>query len=895
HLLDSIRVGRVYGRLARIEIESGKYDIASRHLSSAKKYLVSIENCSHPEWAFWSDYKGWLLKNLSDYEEATQHLKNAIDIRVKTLGDKHLKLGESYINLGTTYLKKGTYAEAETFLLSAKKVFESHNKKTGLLGYTLQELGNNSYLMGNYSTALSYLQQSKAILSTTTKLRLFTGTMSLLAIVYERLGEIEEAEKIYQDAIKKWVHKNGKQNVRYANLSVNLGELYDYNGQPQKALATYLEAKKVYEAAKKTLNPNYAAILNNLGYLYENQGEWDKAKQSYLQMVKIDSTVLGTTHPDYLYSLYNIAKLYRKLNNPAKTAYYFKKANQGQLELIHNYYSTFDEATRINYLEDIQPGFNELYSYLRDTPNKSVDLLNDAQQISLSTKGLALDYNKVNQDKLQEFGNKDLRKAHKEWSNKRKALTTAYSLSESERSANQIDLTQLKQQTELKEKAFVRLAEYEGVFVQKRGSVEVKELAVKLKKNEVTIDFIKYQYYATTSETTDTFYYQALLTTKDNPTPRFISLCTEKQLQKVLRLSSQYGAGYTKYPEIGQKLYELIWQPLEPYLADVKTVHLSPTGLLHKVAFGGLPYNDGHLIDQYRLHYYGNLRDFINARPAAIPPSIALMGGAYFDVDSVDRSQLAPAAAELAFAKLDTFNSSESIASVSRAIASDSTRNAIAFNYLPGTLMEVEQLTTAFTVQDWQTTTYTGVQASEDNLKILSGEKAPGILHLATHGFFFDPYNQATELSDETLRERIIGAESPLLRSGLVLAGANYSWKGGKAIKGIEDGVLTAYEIANMELDRTELVVLSACETGLGDVNSAEGVFGLQRAFKAAGVNRLLISLWKIPDAQTAELMQLFYDYFLSGMTLSEALRTAQQTMSQSYGPYYWAGFVLLE
>ncbi|MEJ7680988.1 MAG: CHAT domain-containing protein [Segetibacter sp.] len=137
--------------------------------------------------------------------------------------------------------------------------------------------------------------------------------------------------------------------------------------------------------------------------------------------------------------------------------------------------------------------------------------------------------------------------------------------------------------------------------------------------------------------------------------------------------------------------------------------------------------------------------------------------------------------------------------------------------------------------------------------------------------------------------------QNPMFRSGLVLAGANYAWKGGAVIPGKEDGILTAYEIAQMDLSNTDLVVLSACETALGDLQGNEGVIGLQRAFKMAGVKQLIVSLWRVPDKETTELMTLFYHNWLTGQSTREALRSAQLKMKEKYSPYFWAAFVVVE
>lgn len=129
----------------------------------------------------------------------------------------------------------------------------------------------------------------------------------------------------------------------------------------------------------------------------------------------------------------------------------------------------------------------------------------------------------------------------------------------------------------------------------------------------------------------------------------------------------------------------------------------------------------------------------------------------------------------------------------------------------------------------------------------------------------------------------------------MILAGGNYAWAGNKPVEGVEDGIVTAYEISQLNLSNTELLVLSACETGLGDVKGSEGVFGLQRAFKMAGVKKMIVSLWQVPDKETAELMISFYSNWFKGKTIKDAFAQAQAEMRKKYSPFYWAAFVLVE
>lgn len=219
------------------------------------------------------------------------------------------------------------------------------------------------------------------------------------------------------------------------------------------------------------------------------------------------------------------------------------------------------------------------------------------------------------------------------------------------------------------------------------------------------------------------------------------------------------------------------------------------------------------------------------------------------------------------------------------------------FNPLEGTEHEVNQISQLLDSAQWQHQFYLQNTAQEETIKNLSFTDKPHILHIATHGYFFPRVLQqdSSSMNSAHLQNRIRSIINPLWRSGLAFAGANYIWRGSHIPSGVEDGVLMAYEVANLNLFGVDLVVLSACDTGRGDLHNSEGVLGLQRAFKTAGVRHLILSLWHIPDAQTSELMILFYKKYLKGQPIRKAFRAAQQEMAKQYAPFYWAGFILIE
>jgi CHAT domain-containing protein len=218
------------------------------------------------------------------------------------------------------------------------------------------------------------------------------------------------------------------------------------------------------------------------------------------------------------------------------------------------------------------------------------------------------------------------------------------------------------------------------------------------------------------------------------------------------------------------------------------------------------------------------------------------------------------------------------------------------FSYLEGTAAESEAIQKQLTERQIPSALYSGRDGNEESFKALDGRKI-AVIHLATHGFFLEDIEKNYEALERV--QRLGGGgqktENPLLRSGLILAGANLAWQG-EALEGVEDGILSADEIARLNLTGTRLVVMSACQTGLGDVNNSEGVFGLQRAFKLAGVETLIMSLWEVDDEATAELMTVFYEQWLSGKSKQESFKEAQRQIRAKYTqPFYWAAFVLMD
>jgi CHAT domain-containing protein len=324
------------------------------------------------------------------------------------------------------------------------------------------------------------------------------------------------------------------------------------------------------------------------------------------------------------------------------------------------------------------------------------------------------------------------------------------------------------------------------------------------------------------------------------------------------------------------KLYSLVFGPIRPLLGAAKEIFISPDGNLNLIPFEAVMTPEGrYLIEDYTFNYLTSGRDAMRFdRPVSGSPGPAvLMGDPDFDLAEEGKRE---ALARIGAAESDP-DAPPPVEEKPRGL-----RN-IAFSRLAGTRDEVLAIKEVLD----QAQVYLGPDVLEETLYKLED---PAILHLATHGFFLPDLGQVAPAA--------VPRENPLRRSGLALAGANLSLK---ADAGASDGILTAEKVLGLKLRDTEMVVLSACETGLGEVEAGEGVYGLRRAFTQAGANSLVMSMWSVPDLETKELMTEFYKNHQAGLKKPEALRAAalkmKQTARNRYGsdhPFFWAAFVFM-
>ena len=416
-------------------------------------------------------------------------------------------------------------------------------------------------------------------------------------------------------------------------------------------------------------------------------------------------------------------------------------------------------------------------------------------------------------------------------------------------------------QSPLEERSLRRQAQLDGAENWLAASYD--SVRQTLGDKDLAVEYVRYYDFRDAANDSYPEMYVALLARKDWAEPKFVTLCTADELKSKTSLSSEtiYSGGY-----VSSEIVRLLFDPIKEYTKKGGNVYFSPDGVIYNLAIENILTDDGMTLgEKYGLVRCSSTRNIAQIDNQPQYASAVLYGGLDYG---------------------------DGIAYV----AKSTTRKG--WNYLPGTLQEVTTIGEALKRHKIKTEIFTEKEGTEDSFARLSGRGTP-IIHLATHGFFYTVSSSRREAFFDNLRGQNSAETeeiSPMQRSGLLLSGGNKTWVRGDEAVGSNDGVLLASEVMNMNLFGTKLLVLSACETGLGDM-SVEGILGLQRAFKLAGVETIVMSLWKVDDAATSMMMEQFYEGLMSGKSKRKAFSLAQQKVRKMYPkePQKWAAFIMLD
>ena len=772
------------------------------------------------------------------YDVAISYSIYSAEIRKSILGQTHPDYASSLDNIGLLYSEIGDFSKAEQYYLQASYIYrlvlgETHPEYAA----SLNNLGNLYRNIGDYPKAKQYYLHVLEILKTATGETNsdYASALNNLGNLYRNTGDYLKAEQYYLPSIAIMKSAFGERHPQYAALLNNLGLLYTDMENNEKAKQYYLQAVDIYKSVLGETHPTYAISFKNLGNLYRNTGDSANAEQCYLHSMAVLKSAFGENHPDYAAALNDIGRLYYRCKNYSKSEPYLLRAQtiskSGFLQSLdymseqqrNSYWSTIKDR-----YESIYPKF--IYRYQKAKP----DISSFAYDNEIFTKGLLLNSSNAIKHSITDSGETTLIRQWNELTKKKQQIMVL-----EQKDPQSAYLTQVKEETEQLEKEITRKS---AAFREnlRQWAITWDSVKAALKPNQIAIEYMR------TPLNEDSTMYCALLVRDTCSYPIMIPLFEEKEVTQLLEVSSPTSISKAySYRENGKELSRLVWSKVLPYINPGEIVFFAPTGLLHEIAMESIPYDSTQVIsDVYNLVRLSSTRELAIHKPAISHKKATLYGGISYDVSADEL--LAQSAAYPSL--------------TSRSVIND-TINRGRVRYLPGTKSEIEGIQKALSDKEIRVQTYTASAANEESFKALSGTKQ-NILHVATHGFYW---------SDSTNID-------PMERSGLLLAGANIALSGHRERlpEGIEDGVLTAKEISTLDLHEADIVVLSACETAQG-VITGEGVFGLQRAFKMAGAQTLLMAIWPVSDEATQLLMNFFYRHYSQGMSKRQAFRAAQQ------------------
>lgn len=879
------------------------------------------------------NYLGEIYEVYGNYKKAESLYLESIRIIKEVAGEENIIYTNTLEKLANVYQNMGNYSKAEPLYQESIKIRKNlFGKEHAEYASSLNNMATLYRNMGNYAKAEPLYQEAISIRKKVIGENHpnYAASLSSLAVLYKDIGSYGKAEELYKEALSIKKKVNGINHPDYASAVNNLAGLYWTMGFYSKAEIMYLEALKIRKELLGEKNPDYATTLNNLGLVSMSMSNYEKAVTYFYESLRIRKEVLGEKHYQYAASLYNLGLLYVAMNNNEKAEGLFKDALKIRKEVFgpkHPQYATilnnlanlyrseglgnkaeplFIENTQIR-LFQIQNNFAYLSEAEKErywtTLSRNFDIFNsfavnrykENPSISqviynnhINTKGLLFSSTVQIRNEIQNRRDNNLTKQYNEWLTLREYIGKLYQLDEARINELGLNIDSIENAANLMEK---ELSKKSDIFANERKTQQVtwKDIQKNLQNWEAAVEYIQFRYYD--KKWTDSTVYYAMVVRPKYDYPIMVRICNEKELQNVLqskttRVNNEVSVNISQYvvnKENNKQLYKLIWAPIDSLVDGIENVYLSVSGLLNKISFDCISNeNNKLLIDNYNIHYLNNTRSLVLKKsPAKLTNNtIAVFGGITYDVPEDEMKK----------------NSS-----IYTGLTSNNTRSTpdagkgIAWSYLSGTLVEAKNINELFIKTGWKTTIYSSAQANEEAFKSLTGEQSPTVIHISTHGFFFPAKKGKSEADLNHNQNSFLSNTNPLYRCGLVMAGGNRVWQGGKPIEGIDDGILTAYEVSNTYLESTDLVVLSACKTGLGEIKEGEGVYGLQRAFQVAGAKSVVMSLWQVPDKETVELMELFYTKWLKTNNKHESFRSAQLEMSKKYNPYFWAAFVMVE
>lgn len=847
------------------------------------------------------------------YSKAMRIQERAMNIRVAE--DPYMS--SPRVRLAQIYQREGRFSEAEGLLASAIATQERVGGSNPSSNYAMAELLTGLAFVheseNQFDTAISLLQRSLTYSATAWGLgwksykRLSVGlSLKYLGDAYVKRGRYHDAEEAYGRALK----TAGPFQTGPATR-VRWGLAYADLMQGKFPAAETLLREAMSRAKKSGYDWQMEQTLQQLAYLYQVQNRYGDAEPLLEAAQQIELHIREEDDPSLATTSFHLATNEYALHQRGAAAKHFSDSFRILSRQLQNYFSYMSEDERLGVLRETEQRFPMFYSFVERFYQQEPELATELYNLLLWKKGMVVRSMESLRRKVARTNNPETLKLFDELRARRAQISTLL-LDRSSRSKDwHGKMHSLKEHADDLERELVLLSHTYADLKERERPPTWEQIRQSLQKvdADAAIEFVRFPFY--TGELKDRnkwafegVHYIAMVITPDSTVPTLIPLGDAAGLENELLTGGSNSISFL-HSEVAGSLYEFFWKRIETVIAqsthlskrNLPRIYVSTDGILNEIPLNVLPTMDGlFLIDKYDLRVVNSTADLLQD-PLPVANTAVLIGNPNFNISETAHVQaVANWKASRAKSRITDVSpppSDEAGRSVQAPLFRAGATCAEPGGDLPGAKDEVKEIVDVLRKHGWDVDPpYIGDEALEEVVKQV---RHPRLLHLATHGYFCpDPQVPAFEDTEN------VTFLDPMLRSGLLFAGANRVLEGENRARDVEDGVLTAFETSMIDLEGTELVVLSACKTGLGDNQSGEGVFGLRRAIQEAGANAVLITMWRVRDPETKQLMLLFYQYWLSGLDKHAALRRAQLELRDQLrtvgrdSPFFWGAFVLV-
>src|SRR6266545_513965 len=838
------------------------------------------------------------LERAGKYDEALPLVERVLQTREMALGAEHRDVAAAINRLAELYWQKSDYAKAEPLhqraLAIREKAFGPEHPE---VASSLNNLANLYRRKGDYTRAESLLLRALAIREKAfgPEHLYVAGSLNNLANIYSDRGDDAKAEPLYQRALAIHEKALGPDHPSVALILYTFASFYLYRKEYVKAEPLCRRALDIYEKALGPEHPEVANALSNLGSVYRAMGEDAKAEPLYQRALSIWEKTLGPEHPFTALTLTNLAVLYATAGDLAQAIRLQLRADAIVEHNLRLNLAPGSERQKLAYLNRLLYETRVTISLHSQTAPNDPEALELAFTTWLRRKGRGLDAMADTIAVLRRRAAPEDQQLFDQLAEARSQLATLM-LGNSGAVNPEVYRAQLNSITSKVEELEASLSARSAEFRTQSQPVTLAAVQSAIPADSALVEFAFYRPDKLLAGKQKPPCYLAYLLAPQGR-PQWVDLGEAAAVDRAVEAwrRALRDPHRTDVKRLARAVDDKVMRPVRALLQSsgaemrgkTRRLLISPDGSLNLVPFAALVDEQGrYLIERYSINYLVSGRDLV--RLQAHQPDQSGQPSAVIVADP-DYGEMAGV---IASRKRDV-----GLPSVApQSAGSNVSLSQIYFPPLRGTAGEAQALKTIL----GQTTVLTRGQATEAALKRV---RSPRILHVATHGFFLrDQESEPSErrgvgtvgnaaaITSALLPD--LPVEIPLLRSGLALAGANL--RRGRA--GAEDdGILTALEAAGLDLWGTKLVVLSACDTGVGEVKVGEGVYGLRRALALAGAETQVMSLWPVSDTGTRDLMIGYYKALQRGEGRGEGLRRVQLEMIKSRDrrhPFYWAGFI---